>query len=274
MTLFTHFVFFVSPQAALAATPRQGLPWQVGDPLSTLAPYSSDVSLTDAPAAYALYAVQPDASGSAWVRRQRLPATLSIDAERAQVQLRLGPLPSVKPSVFHLGLIHLPTQSLVAVSNAFAAGEVADESRILRYRNYTPSLLGAYTDPDFACELRLPLRIDWPSYPTLWSADPLAPAASRVAKTYRLATQAWPAAWLEALQFALRHDEVLMADPLGGYESVQLLGDVRTEWTDSGATRLGQAEATLRASGFAPIALLYGLPAGGFDRSFTNSFSL
>jgi hypothetical protein len=190
------------------------------------------------------------------------------------VQLLLGQLPVVEYSVFHLALMHLPTQALVAVSNAFVAGEVADESRTLRYRNYTPSLLGAYTDPDFACELRLPLRIDWPSYPTLWSADPLAPATSRVGKTYRLTTQAWPAAWIEALQFALRHDEVLMGNPLGGYEPVQLLGDLSTEWTDAGAARFGQATATLRATGFAPIALLYGLPPGGFDRSFTHSFSL
>lgn len=279
MTVFTHFLFFVSPEAALAATPAGALPWVAGEPWCTLAPVAASVPLTAPIGEYHLVRAVPE-DGS-WQLGERLPLPLDHDPERRHLIVNappvggpLPPLPEAEPGRFHLGLVESNSGALIAVSNALEAGADLALTTRIRYRNYAPSLVGAYADPALACELRLPLRADWPQYtaPT-GDASGTAPTAL-VQKRLRLVTDLWPAPWLEALALALRHDELLLAHPLGGYEPVQLAAPLRINWRAGAGPALGEAEAVLTSIAFAPLSLLYELPPGGFDAGYSFGFSL
>ncbi len=279
MTVFTHFLFFVSPEAALAATPAGALPWHTGEPWCTLAPLSASVPITAPIGEYHLARAVPNGVG--WQLGERLPLPLDYDPERRQLIVNAPPfggpllaLPEADAGRFHLGLVETNSGALIAVSNALEAqGDLALTTRI-RYRNYAPSLVGAYADPALACELRLPLRADWPQYSaTSGDASGSAPTAL-VQKRLRLVTDRWPAPWLEALALALRHDEVLLVQPLGGYEPVMLETPLRITWRAGAGPALGEAEALLTSIAFAPLSLLYDLPPGGFDAGYSFGFSL
>ncbi len=287
MTIFTHFVFFVHPQAVLDATPLRALPWQAGDAFSTLAPLAPSDTLPEAlvwPGPnYELRRALPTPEG--WLLFEPIALGLDYDADRSQLVLKAPPqgLPAVASGVFHLALVRLdgppnpanpPPFTLIAVSNAFEAGGDLAYTRVLRYRNRSASLLGLFADPDFANCLRLPLRVEWPQYPLSWFGG--GPSTGPVQqKQYRLHTDAWPAAWLEALVFALRHEQVSVLHPLSGqYEPVVAEGALDIRWAESGAPPLGSATGQLRPTAFAPLALLYAPLAGGFDAGYSNGFTL
>ena len=288
MTLFTHFVFFVAPAAAAAATPAGALPWQAADPLCTLAPLAPaadlPVPLEGPLAGYALHRARPTAAGG-WLLLEAVPLLAGFDAERRQLLLRAPAkgLPPVAepapPAPFHLALVRRATAAadaaIVAVSNAFAAGAEPALTRRLRYRGAGASLLGDFADPELSLDLRLPLRVGWPQYRLGWAAGPTGPPAPVQQKHYRLLAERWPAAWVEALVFALQHDQVQLLHPLTGQpEPVALVGSPQVEWAAEGAAPLATVRLELQAIAFAPVALLYGEPPGGFAGGFDHGFAL